>query len=58
MFDQNVDTPVSFYNKYRTIIVNNLAKVGEVIKYKNEGPLAEDEKMTCLLYTSPSPRDS
>ena len=47
-YDPSVDTPVSFYNKYRTIIVNNLAKVGDVVKYKNE-ELTEDEKMSPML---------
>ena len=48
-FDAAKDTPISFYNKYRTIIVNNLSKAGEIIKYKNEQPLARDEKMTPML---------
>ena len=48
-FDAARDTPISFYNKYRTIIVNNLSKAGEIIKYKNEQPLARDEKMTPML---------
>ena len=47
-FDPAEDTPVSFYNKYRTIIVNNLSKTGDMIKYKNE-PLTRDEKMSPML---------
>ena len=35
-YEPDADTPISFYNKYRTIIVNNLAKTGDVIKYKND----------------------
>ena len=48
-YEPNTDTPVSFYNKYRTIIVNNLSKTGDIIKYKNDGPLGEDEKMSAML---------
>ena len=48
-FDPDSTTPVSFYNKYRTVLVNNLAKAGDVIRYKNDGPLTEDEKMTPML---------
>ena len=47
-FDPAEDTPVSFYNKYRTIIVNNLSKTGDLIKYKNES-LTRDEKMSPML---------
>ena len=42
-------TPVSFYNKYRTIVINNLAKSGDTIKYKNNLTLNEDEKTTPML---------
>ena len=48
-YDANVDTPVSYYNKYRTIIVNNLSKNGDVIKYKGNIRTTEDEKMTPML---------
>jgi len=47
-FDPTEDTPVSFYNKYRMIIVNNLSKTGDMIKYKNEPP-TRDEKMSPML---------
>ena len=42
-------TPVAFYNQYRTIVVNNLAKAGDVIKHKNNEALTSDEKMTPML---------
>ena len=48
-FDPSNDTPVSFYNKYRTVIVNNLSKNGDIIKYKGANPMTEDEKMTPML---------
>ena len=40
---------VSFYNQYRTVIINNLGKSGDVIKYKNNLQLTEDEKTTPML---------
>ena len=42
-------TVVSFYNQYRTVIINNLGKSGDVIKYKNNLQLTEDEKTTPML---------
>ena len=48
-FDANVDTPVSYYNKYRTVIVNNLSKTGDIIKYKGNNAITEDERMTPML---------
>lgn len=48
-YDSSVATPVSFYNKYRTIIINNLGKTGDIIRYKNNQPLTEDEKMSPML---------
>ena len=36
----NSTTPVAFYNQYRTVISNNLAKAGDVIKYKDGEELA------------------
>ena len=42
-------TPVSFYNQYRTIVTNNLGKNGDIVKYKNDLALTEDEKMTPML---------
>ena len=47
-YDTNDDTPVSFYNRYRTVIVNNMSKNGDVVKYKNTR-LTEDEKVTPML---------
>ena len=48
-YDPNNDTPVSFYNKYRTVIVNNLSKTGDIIKYKSNNPIEADERMTPML---------
>ena len=48
-YDPNNDTPVSFYNKYRTVIVNNLSKTGDIIKYKSNNPIEVDERMTPML---------
>ena len=45
----NNTTPVAFYNQYRTVISNNLAKAGDVIKYKDGEELAQDEKMSPML---------
>ena len=47
-FDQD-KTPISFYNQYRTVITNNLGKTGDVIKYKDNLALTEDEKTTPML---------
>ena len=33
-FDSSTMKPIGFYNNYRTIIMNNLAKEGDVIGYK------------------------
>ena len=48
-YDSQTMTPVSFYNQYRTLISNNLAKSGDSIKYKDNLELTEDEKMTPML---------
>ena len=48
-FDSSKMTPVSFYNQYRALIVNNLGKNGDTIKYKGNEVLASDEKMTPML---------
>ena len=48
-YDHEKTTPIAFYNKYRTIVVNNLAKARDVIKYKNNEILDRDEKMTPML---------
>ena len=48
-YDPSSTTPVAFYNQYRTMVSNNLAKSGDVIKYKNNEPLTADEKMTPML---------
>ena len=45
----NNSTPVAFYNQYRTVISNNLAKAGDVIKYKDGEVLNQDEKMSPML---------
>ena len=43
-YEPEKHTPVSYYNSYRTTIVNNLAKNGDIIKYKNNERLENDEK--------------
>ena len=48
-YDPEKMTPISFYNKYRTVICNNFGKAGDIIKYKNNAALAADEKMTPML---------
>ena len=48
-YDAQTMTPVSFYNQYRTLISNNLAKSGDTIKYRDNLELTEDEKMTPML---------
>ena len=48
-YDGQSMTPVSFYNQYRTLISNNLAKTGDIIKYRDNLQLTEDEKMTPML---------
>ena len=42
-------TPIAFYNQYRTMITSNLAKQNDVLKYKNNHVMAQDEKMTPML---------
>ena len=48
-FDASKNTPVAFYNMYRTIISNNLAKQGDVLKYKNNEVLDNDERFSPML---------
>ena len=48
-YDPNKQTPIAFYNMYRTIISNNLAKRGDVLKYKSGEILENDEKFTPML---------
>ena len=48
-YDGDQMTPVTFYNQYRTAISNNLGKSCDVIKYKDNLELNEDEKMTPML---------
>ena len=48
-YDQDKATPVSFYNRYRTVIINNLAKRGDVIKYKGQAAITEDERISPML---------
>ena len=42
-------TPVSFYNQYRTVICNNLAKTNDIIKYRNDERMTRDEAMSPML---------
>ena len=48
-YNPSTTTPVAYYNQYRTVISNNLAKNGNVIKYKDNEVLNQDEKMTPML---------
>ena len=48
-YDATKYTPVAFYNFYRTIVANNLAKNGDILKYKNNERLEQDEKFTPML---------
>ena len=48
-YEQDKHTPVAFYNQYRNIIINNLAKAGDTLKYKNNQLLDRDEKMSPML---------
>ena len=48
-YDADKYTPVAYYNQYRSLIINNLAKAGDTIKYKNNENLRHDEKMSPML---------
>ena len=48
-FDAEGQTPVSFYNQYRTLVINNLSKAGDTIKYKNNENLDQDERMSPMI---------
>ena len=48
-YDASKHTPISFYNLYRTIVSNNLAKQGDVIKHKNNETLERDEKFSPMF---------
>ena len=48
-FDTEKVTPIAFYNQYRTIVINNLAKTGDIIKHKNNQVMDQDEKMSPML---------
>eukprot|EP00092_Neocalanus_flemingeri_P087280 GFUD01110119.1.p1 GENE.GFUD01110119.1~~GFUD01110119.1.p1 ORF type:complete len:383 (+),score=89.10 GFUD01110119.1:253-1401(+) len=48
-YDSSKMTPIAFYNQYRTMITNNLSRKEEVIKFKNNLRLTEDERMTPML---------
>ena len=38
-------THSGFYNQYRTVVMNNLAKAGDIIKYKSNDPLPAEETL-------------
>ena len=48
-YNSSKHTPISFYNLYRTIISNNLAKRGDTLNYKNNKVLEMDEKFSPML---------
>ena len=43
VYDSSVNTPVSFYNQYRSLMMTNTAKTGDTIRW-NSNTLTEDEK--------------
>ena len=47
-YEPSKQTPIAFYNQYRTLIANNLAKKSDIIKYKNE-TMKHDEKMSPMV---------
>ena len=44
-YNDSTMTPTGFYNQYRMIIMNNLAKTGDVIRYKSATLLTANEIM-------------
>jgi len=48
-YEATNQTPIAFYNQYRTMITSNLARANDVIKYKNNTVMTEDEKMSPML---------
>ena len=48
-YDPTKMTPIAFYNQYRTMITNNLSRKDDIIKYKNNHKLAQDEQMSPML---------
>ena len=48
-YDESSMTPVGFYNQYRTVIINNLKKKNDIIKWKSEDPLDADEKISATF---------
>ena len=48
-YDATKQTPVAFYNQWRTQITGNLAKQDDVIKYRGNMRLGQDEKMSPML---------
>ena len=48
-YDSAKVTPIAFYNQYRTMITNNLSRRNDVIKFKDNLTLVQDEKMSTML---------
>ena len=44
-YDKNSMKPIAFYNQYRAMVMNNMAKTGDVIRYKNNREQTADETM-------------
>ena len=44
-YDSSKSTPVAFYNQYKTLIANNLAKDRNLLKYKENTTWVGNEKM-------------
>ena len=47
-YEPSKQTPVAFYNQYRTLIANNLSRKSDVINYKKE-TMKHDEKMSPMI---------
>ena len=48
-YNPSKHTPIAFYYLYRTTISNNLAKQGDVLKYKDNEQLLHDEKFSPMV---------
>ena len=48
-YDPETKTPAGFYNKYRTVILNNVGRTGEVIQWNGGNALDADEALGPLF---------
>ena len=49
IYDPTTMSPTAFYNLYRAHFIDNLRKNGDVVAWKSNTPIAEDEKISYLL---------